>query len=145
MKKIALVSACLLGVPTRYDGTGKQNAEVLALSKEYLLIPFCPEQLGGLSTPRKPAEIVGERVINVDGEDVTEFFVRGAQVSLQIAEKIGPNVVILKEGSPSCGVHFVYDGTFQGRKVEGQGLTAKLLREKHPVLCENDLEKLEQV
>ena len=72
MKKIALVSACLLGVPTRYDGTGKQNAEVLALSKEYLLIPFCPEQLGGLSTPRKP-EIVGERVINVDGEDVTEF------------------------------------------------------------------------
>lgn len=101
-------------------------------------MPFCPEQLGGLPTPRPPAEIRGgdggdvldgrARVLNRDGADVTEQFIRGAQLTLQLAQAVRAEMVILKERSPSCGVDWIYDGTFTGTVVRGCGVTTALLR-----------------
>lgn len=139
MKKTALISACLLGIPTRYDGLAKADQRVLDLKEHYVLVPFCPEQLGGLSTPRKPAEIRDEKVINIAGEDVTFHFIRGAEISLDIAGKIKPDIVILKENSPSCGVHSIYDGSFSGKKIPGEGYTAKFLKQNHQVFSEDEL------
>lgn len=124
-----LVSACLLGCPCRYDGAGKADARLLALAKKRRLVPVCPEQLGGLSTPRPSAERVGERVITREGEDVTAAFFRGAEQTLQIARQFGCKTAILKARSPSCGSGQIYDGTFSGTLVPGSGVTAALLRQ----------------
>lgn len=122
-----LVSACLLGCPCRYDGAGRADARVLALVKTHRLIPVCPEQLGGLPTPRPPAERVGERVLASDGTDVTPAFARGAEETLRLARLLGCTAAILKARSPSCGNGQIYDGTFSGRLVSGSGVTAALL------------------
>lgn len=138
-KKIALVSACLLGLPTRYDGKELTCKKVLELSKEYLLIPICPEQLGGLPTPRKPSEIRESRVVDCDGVDVTEHFNRGAEAVLKIAQRLMPDIIILKERSPSCGVTSIADGTFTGKKRTGQGIAAQLLQKHFKIVSEEQL------
>ncbi len=135
-----LCSACLLGVNCRYDGKAKSNEKVLKLAKEEVLIPICPEQLGGLSTPRKPAEQQGERVVCKNGEDVTENFNRGGQQVLELAKLLNIKTAILKQKSPSCGCGQIYDGTFSGTIIKGDGVTAKLLKENGiKVLTEEDL------
>ena len=137
-----MVSACLLGLPTRYDGKSKPCEEVLKLAEKHVLVPFCPEQLGGLPTPRPRSEIRGGKVINELGEDVTENFVRGAEASLKIAKIVKPDLIILKSKSPSCGLRRVYDGTFSGKLVEGIGIAARALKEAgFNLITEEDLSR----
>ncbi len=123
-----LVSACLLGVSCRYDGTGEMREEVKELMEHHHLIPVCPEILGGLKTPRCPAERRGDRVVTKDGEDVTESYRRGAEETLKLAKLFGCSGAILKERSPSCGCGKIYDGTFTKTLTEGDGVTAQLLK-----------------
>lgn len=123
-----LISACLLGVNSKYNGGNNLRKKLLDL-KGYNLIPVCPEQLGGLSTPRSPSEIRENKVLNDRGEDVTEFFVRGAEETLKLAKIFNCKMAILKESSPSCGVNKVYDGSFSGNKIDGMGMTTSLLSE----------------
>jgi uncharacterized protein YbbK (DUF523 family) len=137
-----LVSACLLGLNCRYDGKGQPEQKVLDLIEKYNLIPVCPEVYGGLKTPRKPAEIKEGKVVTVLGEDVTENFLRGARETLKIAELFKCPYAILKERSPSCGFGRVYDGTFSGKIIFGNGITADLLDKKGiKVFNENTFEK----
>lgn len=126
MEKI-LVSACLLGEPLRYDGAAKPCEAVLALKERYQCIPVCPEQLGGLPTPRVPSERRGKRVVTKSGKDVTAEYERGAKETLKIAQKEGCRIAVLKERSPSCGCGEIYDGTFSGARKGGNGVTAELL------------------
>lgn len=123
-----LVSACLLGVPCRYDGASKPCAALELLAEKFVLVPICPEQLGGLSTPRVPAERKGSCVITRDGRDVTENYLRGAQESLRIARITGCRTALLKAKSPSCGCGRIYDGTHTGSLTDGNGTTAELLK-----------------
>lgn len=125
MAKI-LVSACLLGCSCRYDGKSCQNESIIALKKKYTLIPVCPEQLGGLSTPRSPSERKGDSVIMKSGEDVTAEFMRGAGEALRLAKIFNIKKAILKANSPSCGKGIIYDGSFTGQKCPGNGITAEL-------------------
>ena len=129
MRKRILVSACLLGVCCRYDGRGNPSAQVLDLLKrdDLELIPVCPEQLGGLPTPRLPSERVEDRIINRAGEDVTDQFQSGAAEALRLARSYGCDVAVLKERSPSCGCGRIYDGSFTGTLTEGNGVTTELL------------------
>ena len=122
-----LVSACLLGVGCRYDGKSVPSAAVLALMRKHTLIPVCPEILGGLPTPRVPAERQGAKVVNRAGEDVTAAYRRGAEETLRLARLYGAQVAVLKTKSPSCGKRLIYDGGFCGRLVPGTGVTAELL------------------
>lgn len=122
-----LVSACLLGVPCRYDGKSVPCPAVAALSGRHKLIPVCPEVLGGLNTPRTPAERSGSRVITRDGDDVTKAYLAGAKAALETAKKFGCRYAVLKEHSPSCGTGKIYDGTFSGRLISGSGVAAELL------------------
>ena len=126
-----LVSACLLGTPCRYDGTGKLIPEIQTLTAlGYTLIPVCPEILGGLPTPRPPAEIGPDgRVLTKAGDDVTHAYRQGAEYALQLAQRHGCALAILKERSPSCGCGLVYDGSFSGQLIPGDGITAQLLLE----------------
>ena len=124
-----LVSACLLGAFCRFDGQCAQDARVMALAKDHTLIPVCPEIYGGLPTPRLPGEKRGDRVYDKSGVDVTEPYARGAQAALEFARLTGCRYAVLKERSPSCGVGMVYDGSFTGKLVPGDGLTATLLQE----------------
>lgn len=139
MKKI-LVSACLLGYDCRYKGDSCKNQAVLELGKDNILIPVCPEQLGGLSTPRLPAERVGDRVIASNGADVTEQYERGASIAVYIAKQNTVGYCVMKANSPSCGKGVIYDGTFSGNKTYGNGVTVeKLLAEGFNVISENEL------
>ena len=123
-----LVSACLLGVPCMYSGKDSRNDKIIELYGEDA-IPVCPEQLGGLPTPREPAEMVGEAVLTKSGENFTDYFRRGAELTLYIAKLSGATEAVLKQKSPSCGCGTVYDGTFTGKLVEGYGVTARLLKD----------------
>lgn len=135
-----LVSACLLGVCCRYDGLSKPCPAVLALREKYGLVPVCPEQLGGLPTPRPPAELRGGRVLNRCGADCTEQYRRGAEEALKLAGVFGCRAAVLKSRSPSCGLGRVYDGTFSGRLTDGNGVAAELLRRNGiDVFSEEDL------
>ncbi len=126
---IFLISACLLGTPCRYDGGNTEiKEEIQALFKEHTLIPICPEVLGGLPTPRPPAERQGDAVINRLGQDVTEEFRRGAHEAVRLARLYHADGVILKERSPSCGASAVYDGSFTSTLIPGEGITARALR-----------------
>lgn len=125
-----LVSACLLGENCKYSGGNNYNKEVAALKKRYELISVCPEQLGGLPTPRVPCEIAAGRVVNQDGADKTEAFVLGARRSLELAQKHNCTLAVLKENSPSCGSGTIYDGSFTGKLITGNGITAALFVEK---------------
>ena len=136
-----LVSACLLGIRCRYDDTSKPNPQVQALQKDFALIPFCPEEFAGLPTPRPPAECQADgRVINTEGEDVTDAFMRGAAQAVCLCQDFQISYAILKERSPSCGPHTRYDGSFSSTLIQAPGLTAKALTEKGiTVLSEEDL------
>ncbi len=135
-----ICSACLLGIKCRYDGKEETNRKIVNLSRKEILIPVCPEQLGGLSTPREPAEQKGEKVVTKSGKDVSENFKRGAKQVLKIAGRYGIKVAILKQRSPSCGCGQIYDGTFSGKIIEGDGVTASLLKKRGiKVMTEEDL------
>ena len=139
-KEIILCSACLLGVKCRYDGKSKLNKKVLALAKKKILIPVCPEQLGGLPTPREPAEQKGNKIITKSGKDVTREFKKGAREVLKLAKLFGANRAILKQKSPSCGCGQIYDGTFSGKIIRGDGITTKLLkRHRIKIISERDV------
>jgi len=125
-----IVSACLAGVGCRYDGTAKPCEAVIRLVAEGQAVPLCPEQLGGLPTPRAPAEITGSQVIRKDGVELTEEFIRGAREALKIARLVGAKTAILKSRSPSCGSGKIYDGSFSGRLVDGDGLFAELCKQE---------------
>lgn len=124
-----LVSACLLGVYCRYDGSAKLNDAVKALSERHTLIPFCPEIYGGLPTPREPAEIRDGRVYTRSGKDVTAQYEKGAAEALKVARMMGCECALLQDRSPSCGIGRVHNGLFDGGLADGDGLTARMLRE----------------
>ena len=133
-----IVSKCFTGECCRYDGRSKPNLRIAALVKAGRAIAVCPEQLGGLPTPRVPAELTasGEKVlagcaraVTRDGRDVTEEFVRGAREALKIALSCGAKRAVLKAKSPSCGCGLIYDGTFTGTLETGDGVFAALLKQ----------------
>lgn len=145
-----LVSACLLGQPVRYDGRASGHPDVLqAWQREGRVVPLCPEVAGGLPTPRPPAEIPGgqggavldgdAQVVTIVGEDVSAAFLAGARLALELVRRHGIRVAVLKSGSPSCGNRLVYDGTFSGSKINGEGVTSALLR-REGVLVFSELE-----
>ena len=126
VKPRVLVSLCLLGAACRYDGRGN-GVDLSELMARCELIPVCPEQLGGLPTPRTPAERRGDRVLTRDGRDVTGAFARGAEQAALLAGRYGIRAALLKARSPSCGSGRIYDGTFTGTLVPGAGVTARVL------------------
>jgi uncharacterized protein YbbK (DUF523 family) len=125
-----IVSACLAGIPCRWDGKAKSDERVMRLVREGRALPLCPEQLGGLTTPRESAEIRAGRVFSKSGADVTAQFQRGAEIVWETARQYGCSEAILKARSPSCGSGRIYDGSFSGDLVDGDGLTARLLKKK---------------
>lgn len=122
-----LVSACLLGKNCKYNGGNNLNQRVLDFIEGHEVIGVCPEQLGGLSTPRLPAEIVDGIVTNKEGISVDVQFRKGAQTALAVALEKKVDLAILQSRSPSCGVNEIHDGNFSGKKIKGQGVFAKLL------------------
>lgn len=136
-RRSLIVSACLVGLCTRLDGGARSFPAVLGLACQYCLVPLCPEQLGGLATPRVAAEIVGgageevlkgeARVMTASGGDVTEAYVRGAAQVLLVTHLVGATTAVLKARSPSCGVGMTYDGTFSHSLRPGSGVAAALL------------------
>ena len=134
-----LVSSCLLGSQCRYKGDGCRCEKVLALAENHILIPVCPEQMGGLATPRDPSERVNDRVMSCKGRDVTEQFRKGAENALFLAQLNHVDFAVFKANSPSCGKGIIYDGTFTGGKKEGNGITTDLLLEHGiPVFTEDE-------
>lgn len=137
-----LVSACLLGRPVRYDGSAKtlQDALLDRWIGEGRVVSVCPEVMAGLPTPRPPAEIAnGEsgaavirregRIVEANGNDMTHAYLAGARIALEHALRHDCRYALLTDGSPSCGGSFIYDGTFEGRRIDGEGVTAALLRQ----------------
>ena len=122
-----LVSACLLGENCKYNGGNNRNERVLRYVQGHEVIPVCPEVLGGLPCPRKPVEWVGERVLTRDGDDCTENFRIGVQRALEVIADQHVDLAILQSRSPTCGVKQIYDGTFSGVRIDGQGALAKAL------------------
>ena len=121
-----MVSACLLGDNCKYNGGNNRSPELLHLLSGHKVIPVCPEVLGGLPTPRVPAEIVNGTVINREGVSVDDAFRRGAKKALEMARQEKPDLIILQSRSPSCGVKEIYDGTFSGKLVPGHGIFAEM-------------------
>ena len=123
-----IVSACLCGDNCRYNGKDNYNEKVIKFLSDKKFIKVCPEVIGGLETPRAPCEIRNGRVISSQGEDLTHEFEVGAKCVLEIALENKCILAILKEGSPSCGVNYIYDGSFTNNLVKGMGFTASLLK-----------------
>lgn len=140
-KEKILVSACLLGEYVRYDGKIKEVSDkIKELQEKYDVIPICPEVDGGLPTPRPQNEVSGDKVMNVLGEDVTKEFVKGAEIALEKALKYNVKKAVLKQSSPSCGTKKIYNGKFEGIKIDGMGITARLLAKNGiEVFGEDDL------
>lgn len=142
MEKI-LISACLIGDKTRYDGKSNYNPKIQQLMEKYELVPFCPEVEGGLKTPRDPSEIKGEQVISSKGKDVTYQYNKGAELALNICQFLNIKIAVLKEKSPSCGVHQIHDGSFSGKLTDGEGVTTSLLKRKGiNVISEEEIDTL---
>ena len=129
MKEKILVSSCLLGLNCKYDGGNNYSEEIDEFLKDYDVIPICPEIMGGLPTPRVPSEVLGDKVVNKEGIDVTPQFNKGAEEVLFLAKKYNIKKALLKAKSPSCGNGQIYDGTFSHTLIEGDGVTTKLLKE----------------
>lgn len=147
-----LISACLIGEPVRYDGRSYLHTTLQQLFLNKKAHALCPELLGGFSTPRLPAEIVGgtgqdvldgkAKIADSSGLDVTELYLKGAYRTLEIARQIQATCVVLKENSPSCGSQKIYNGTFQGERITGVGITTALLqRHGFEVISENEIEE----
>jgi uncharacterized protein YbbK (DUF523 family) len=124
-----IVSGCLADINCRFDGKSKPCEEVIRLVAQGKAIPLCPEQLGGLPTPRLPAESVAGKIIQSDGRDVSEQFQRGAEEAIKLARMVGAETAILKARSPSCGSGRIYDGSFSGVLIDGDGVFAALCRQ----------------
>ncbi|MCK1994864.1 DUF523 domain-containing protein [Peribacillus muralis] len=133
-----LVSSCLAGFEVRYNGTHSLEERIMELVSEKKAISVCPELLGGFSTPREPAEIIGgdgedvldgkARIIEKSGKDVTALYIKGANLTLLKAQEVSATLVVLKENSPSCGSATIYNGAFKGIKMVGNGVTTALLK-----------------
>ncbi len=140
-----LISACLLGFECKYSGGSNalDGEKLEALKESFRLIPVCPESAGGLPTPRLPSERRGERVVNRLGQDVTEEYRKGAETALYLARRYGCSMALLKERSPSCGSGEIYDGSFTGALIPGDGTAAQALKAAGiTVLGEKDIEKI---
>ncbi|MEO2205707.1 DUF523 domain-containing protein [Paenibacillus pabuli] len=135
-----LVSSCLAGVACRYNGTASLDEKIQELVAQEQAMMVCPELLGGFSTPREPAEIIGgtgkdvlagiAQVIEKGGRDVTDLYIKGAYQTLEWAKRLDVTCIVLKEFSPSCGTQAIYDGNFANHKVQGEGVTSVLLRQE---------------
>jgi uncharacterized protein YbbK (DUF523 family) len=130
MKEKIIVSACLAGLNCRYDCANKENLEIVNLVKNGVATPVCPEQLGGLPTPREPAELIDDKVITINGKDVTSEYQNGAAEAFKVLELTGATKAILKSKSPMCGNGTIYDGSYSGKTKNGDGIFAKLLKSK---------------
>lgn len=129
MKEMIAVSACLLGLDTKYDGNNNYMDIIRDYIKDKIVLPICPEVFGGMTTPRKPSEQLNNKVLSVDLEDVSEYFNNGALRTIEFLKRHECNTVILKDGSPSCGTTYIYDGTFSRTRIPGMGVTAKILKD----------------
>lgn len=149
-----MVSSCLLGRNCKYNGKNNRNEKVIEYLKDKEYVSVCPEFESGLPTPRVQSEIESGctssdvlggcgRVVSKDGEDITDFFLKGANIALERAKKKGVDIAILKEKSPSCGSKLVYDGSFSDVKISGTGITAQLLKDNGVLVVNEDLEGLE--
>ena len=142
MEKL-LISSCLIGNNTKYNGKNNYIKEIERLKLKYELIPICPEVLGGLSIPRDPSEINNDKVISINGKDVTKEFNIGANKALNIALLNNIKYALLKDGSPSCANTYIYDGTFKNNKIDGIGITTKLLKSHNiKIYNENNINEL---
>lgn len=142
VNKLIAVSACLLGENCKYNGKNNQNEDVINFLQNKKYIAICPEVMGGLSTPRPPSEILGEKVITKNGLDLTQEFRQGAKLSLDLCLKHNVKLAILKSNSPSCGSKTIYDGTFNYVLISGQGITTQLLTKNSiKVIDETSLKK----
>ena len=126
-----IVSACLAGVECRYNGQGFSIPKIIEMVKKGQAIALCPEILGNLPTPRLSAEQCDRRIISRDGQDLTNEYIAGAKIALNIAKIVGCKKAILKSKSPTCGCGMIYDGTFSGKLIEGDGVFCKLLQEEN--------------
>lgn len=152
MKEKLLISGCLAGLSCRYDGGSKPHPRLDDLKRWYDLIPVCPEQAGGLSTPRTPNELQASaagilsgrgKVKNQAGEDCTKTFIRGASETLKVILLCEIKKALLKDGSPSCGSNRIYDGTFSGKSIAGMGITAQVLSDEGiDIYSEDEIDKL---
>lgn len=146
-----LISACLCGINCKYNGKNNYNPLFEDMLKRQELIPICPEEMGGLSTPRSPCEIWGgtgeqvlageARVISIEGHDLTSAFLKGAEEVLKVAIDLGINEAIFQSRSPSCGCGQIYDGTFSSQLIKGDGVATALLR-RHGITVTNEAEYL---
>ncbi len=142
MDKI-LVSSCLLGNNTKYNGDNNYNSKIELLKNKYIIIPICPEVMGGLSIPRDPSEINGDKVITINHKDVTKEFTLGARMVADILNNNDIKFAVLKDGSPSCGVSYIYDGNFNHTKINSMGITSRELAKRNiPLYTESDIDKL---
>ena len=144
-KEPMLISACFLGLDCKYSGGNNALGDkiIAKLMEKYRLVPVCPESYGGLPSPRLPSERVGERVLAKDGADVTEQYKKGAAAALRLAKLFGCKIALMKERSPSCGHDSIYDGSFTGRVVPGDGVAAELLKQNGVTVCgESDVVRL---
>ena len=141
-----VVSSCLMGINCKYSGGNNASQELLEYVKEHEVLMLCPEVLGGLPIPRACAEITGSQVMNTDGVDVTAQFEKGARLALSKVKAFQPDLVILQPRSPSCGKGSIYDGSFQKKLIEGDGICVRLLKQEGiPVMsCGEFLEEVKQ-
>jgi uncharacterized protein YbbK (DUF523 family) len=147
MKKIA-ISACLLGIPCRWNAKSKLNQKAINIASQGNILMICPEILAGLTTPRPACEIIGgdgrdvligkAKIVDKNGKDYSKIFIKGAKEALSIIKKAGVKEVILKSGSPTCGGKHIYDGTFSGNKKLGLGVFAALLKKERIKFTEID-------
>lgn len=143
MKEVLLVSSCLGGNNCKYNGGNNYNPLIEKIKEKYQVIFFCPETLGKLPIPRVPSEINGCLVMSKDGDSVTMEYNLGAAISLSLLKKYNCKKALLKEKSPSCGVHYIYDGTFTGKLIKGSGITATLFKENGVTLySEEEIDQL---
>ena len=142
-----LISACLLGDNVKYSGGNNLTPELVTLLEKYNvdIVKVCPECFAGLPIPRVPSEIKEDKVFSKDGRDITEEFLVGAKKTYKVAKENEINFAILKERSPSCGSSYIYDGSFLGKVIQGQGLTTRKLNEKNIIVfSEENLEEIEK-
>lgn len=140
-----LISACLLGVDCKYNGSNnKLDDEIIhSLKEKYNLIPVCPEIMGGMPTPRNPVEISDGKVFDYDGEEFTKEFEKGSEEVVKLAKLYDATIATLKENSPSCGSNYIYDGTFNHQKIKGMGIAAhKLSKENIKLFSEENVKIL---
>lgn len=143
MKPKLLISGCLCGNNTKYNGGNNKIDDIDKIKELFDLYIICPEVMGGLTIPRFPSEIKEDEVYMTNKQNVTKNFKNGAEIALNTAIKHNIKIALLKDGSPSCGVHQIYDGTFSGRKIEGSGMTTRLLLSNNiKIYSEKEIDKL---